>query len=130
MPNHINVAAAAAAGYLTKICHQAAVDGGWWTHPNGEPITDNPLVFSNKLMLTVGELAEAMEGDRKNLPDAHLPHRSAREVELADAAIRLFDLAGGFQLDLAGAIAEKLAYNAKRADHTRDARAAEGGKAY
>jgi hypothetical protein len=39
------------------------------------------------------------------------------EVELADAVIRIFDLAGGYGLDLGGALAEKLEYNASRADH-------------
>lgn len=53
-----------------------------------------------------------------------------REVELADAVIRIFDLAGAYGMDLGGAIAEKLAYNAHRADHKPEARAAAGGKAY
>lgn len=119
-----------AANYLSDACHGAASTAGWWNHPDGTSITDNPYCFSNKLMLVVSELAEAMEGDRKSRQDDHLPHRPAREVELADAVIRLFDMAGGFELDLAGAIKEKLAYNAQRADHKREARAAEGGKAY
>jgi NTP pyrophosphatase (non-canonical NTP hydrolase) len=81
-------------------------------------------------MLIVSELAEAMEGDRKNKMDDHLPHRESREVELADALIRICDLAGAYNLDLAGAVVEKMAYNAQRADHKPEARAAEGGKAY
>lgn len=115
--------------YLQTACHQAALH--WWTDPKtGVDIRDNPYCFSNKLMLTVSELAEAMEGDRKNLPDDKLPHRSMREVELADAVIRIFDLAGGFDMDLAGAIVEKLAFNAKRPDHKIENRVAEGGKTY
>jgi NTP pyrophosphatase (non-canonical NTP hydrolase) len=62
--------------------------------------------------------------------DDHLPLRSMLEVELADAVIRIADLAGALDLDLGGAIAEKLAYNAKRADHNPENRAAAGGKAY
>jgi len=38
--------------------------------------------------------------------------------------------AGALNLDLGGAIAEKLAYNAQRADHKPEARAAAGGKTY
>jgi hypothetical protein len=52
------------------------------------------------------------------------------EVELADAAIRIFDLAGAMNFDIGGAIAEKLAFNASRADHKPEARKAQGGKAY
>jgi NTP pyrophosphatase (non-canonical NTP hydrolase) len=53
-----------------------------------------------------------------------------REVELADAVIRIFDLAGAYDMDLGGAIAEKMAFNAERADHKIENRNADGGKAY
>lgn len=81
-------------------------------------------------MLTVTELSEALEGHRKNLMDDKLPHRKAFEVEIADAVIRLFDLAAGFDLDLGGAFEEKLAYNAVRLDHQRESRLADTGKKY
>ena len=44
--------------------------------------------------------------------------------------IRILDMGAGLGLDLGGAIAEKCAYNATRADHTHEARLAPGGKAY
>jgi len=81
-------------------------------------------------MLVVSELAEAMEGDRKNLPDDKLPHRPMREVELADALIRIFDMAGAYNMDIGGAVAEKMAFNAIRPDHKLENRMAEGGKTY
>jgi NTP pyrophosphatase (non-canonical NTP hydrolase) len=81
-------------------------------------------------MLIVSEVSEAMEGHRKNLPDDKLAHRPMVEVELADAVIRIFDLAGAKGYDIAGALVEKLQFNAKRADHKPENRAAEGGKAY
>jgi NTP pyrophosphatase (non-canonical NTP hydrolase) len=111
---------------LQHACHTAAYDAGWW-QPGWQ---HNPFAFSNKLMLVVSELAEAMEGDRKNLMDDKLPRRSMREVELADAVIRIFDMAGAFGMDLGGAIAEKMAFNAVRPDHKPEARAADGGKKY
>jgi hypothetical protein len=52
------------------------------------------------------------------------------EVELADAVIRIFDMAGGLGLDVGGAIAEKLVYNGKRADHKPENRRDVGGKKF
>lgn len=111
-------------------CHQASTDAGWWTDKDGNSITLNPMCFSNKLCLVHSEISEAMEGDRKDLMDDKLPHRKMAEVELADAMIRIADLAGAYNMDLGGAIVEKMAYNAIRPDHKKEAREAEGGKAY
>lgn len=119
-----------AARLLQSACHNASASAGWWQEKDGTDIKQNPLCFSNKLMLMVSELAEAMEGDRKSLQDDKLPHRPMREVELGDAAIRIFDTGGGYSMDLAGAIVEKILYNAVRADHKPENRAVAGGKAY
>jgi hypothetical protein len=120
-----------AADILQQECHQAAKAAGWWIDAKtGASITENPYCFSNKLCLVHSEISEAMEGDRKDLMDDKLPHRKMREVELADAVIRIFDLAGAYQMDLAGAIAEKMAYNQSRADHKIENRAQSGGKSY
>jgi len=116
---------------LTEQCHGASHAAGWWVNPKtGIDTRDNPMCFSQKLMLIVSEVSEAMEGDRKNLMDDKLPHRPMREVELADAVIRAFDLAGAYGLDIAGAIVEKMQFNAVRPDHQIAARVADGGKAY
>ena len=120
-----------AAQKLKLQCHGASSAAGWWTHPQtGEPAQNNPMCFAQKLMLIVSELVEAMEGDRKSLMDDKLPHRPMREVELADAVIRIFDLAGAYNLDIAVAIVEKMAFNKVRPDHKIAARIAYGGKAY
>ena len=74
------------------------------------------------LMLVVSELAEAMEGHRKGLPDDKLAHRSMIEVELAEALIRILDMAEGLGLDLGSAFEEKMAYNAQRADRNPEVR--------
>jgi hypothetical protein len=117
---------------LVLACHGAAKDSGWWTNlKTGEDLTQTGnFNVAEKLCLIHSEISEAMEGDRKNLMDDKLPHRPMLEVELADALIRIADLAGAKGLDLAGAVVEKLAYNAKRADHQIANRLAAGGKAY
>lgn len=81
-------------------------------------------------MLMVSEISEAMEGDRKNLMDDKLPHRTMVEVELADAIIRICDYAGDHNLDIGGALIEKLEYNRKREDHTHAARLQPNGKKF
>lgn len=111
---------------LAKDCH--AANQHWWHDPRtGERLQRNK---GEMLMLMVSEISEAMEGERKNLMDDHLPHRRMAEVELADVLIRLFDYAGAYGYDLDGAVAEKRAYNANRADHKAEARLAPGGKAF
>lgn len=106
--------------------HQANIK--WWQHPeSGLPKERNK---GELFMLIVSEIAEAMEGERKDLMDDKLPHRKMAEVELADALIRIFDYAAGFGYDLEGAYQEKMAYNATRADHTHAARLAAGGKKF
>lgn len=97
----------------------------WWHDAEGNRLDRNK---GELLMLVVSEVVEAMEGERKGLMDDKLPHRLMAGVELADALIRIFDYAGAFGYDLEGAYHEKRAYNATRADHTHEARAAAEGK--
>jgi NTP pyrophosphatase (non-canonical NTP hydrolase) len=115
---------------LQRLCH--AENLRWWRDPaTGEPI--NPYekhLVGEKLMLVVSEVAEAMEGHRKDTMDAHLPEFKSITVELADALIRIFDLADALQLNLPYAFVAKLRYNTTRPDHTHTARLAPGGKAY
>lgn len=115
---------------LARDIYQSNVEAGWWTTKEGTDVRDNPYAFSNKLALVHSELSEALEGDRKGLMDDKLPHRFSREVELADAFIRLFDMVGAYDMDIGGAIQEKREYNTKRADHKLENRQAAGGKAY
>lgn len=99
----------------------------WWHRADGTRLERNK---GELLMLIVSEIAEAMEGERKDLMDNHLPERKMVEVELADALIRIFDYAGAFGYDLEGAYQEKREYNRNRADHTYEVRAADGGKKF
>lgn len=119
------------AGELQALCHELAARSGWWTSRlTGKPLDFTQVNIGEKLMLIVSEVAEGMEGHRKDLMDDKLPHRKMLEVELADALIRIFDLAGFLQFDLAGAVIEKLAFNQQRPDHKIENRNAPGGKAY
>lgn len=138
---------------LVSTCHEASYLAGWWRGPEGmdvrkllrSPDESNippgfaewvaGAIFAQKLTLIHSEVSEAMEGDRKNLPDDKLPQYPMRVVELADALIRIADLAGavifpGCGYTFGDVVAAKLAYNATRADHRAENRAAAGGKAY
>ena len=114
----------------TWLCHALSKNAGWWTDPDtGNDIDPNPT-FPVKLCLIHSEISEAMEGHRKGLKDDHPPHRDMAEVELADALIRIHDLAGAMGYDLGGAVTEKLAYNQQRADHKLANRSGDYGKKY
>lgn len=113
---------------LVETCYKASFDAGWHTD-----LVTGELLNRNKgemLMLMVSEIAEAMEGERKNLMDDHLPHRLMAEVELADALIRICDYAGRWGYDLGGAVVEKLEYNVYRSDHKPENRVKDNGKKF
>lgn len=113
---------------MCQTIHRYNKDAGWWTDiETGEPLKRN---VGEMLMLVVSEISEAMEGHRKDLMDDKLPHRKMIEVELADAVIRICDIAGGLGLDVAGAIQEKVIFNTSRPDHKIENRLAENGKKY
>lgn len=106
---------------LVRLCHGLAKDAGWH---------DNPREIGTDLMLIVSEVSEAMEGARKDIMDDHLPNRKMLEVELGDALIRICDTAGKYNLDLGGAVIEKLIYNQNRLDHKKENREKENGKKF
>lgn len=103
-----------------KKIHAIAKEKGFW---------DKPRNFGELLMLTVSELGECLDADREgkyadtggfNLSSAD--HKEAYEAhikgtveeELADTAIRLFDIAAGFGIDLEWHIKQKMKYNKTR----------------
>jgi len=126
----VTMSAANLLNHIRDNIHERNVVAGWWNDlATGDDLHGKRNV-GELLCLVHSEISEAMEGHRKGLQDDKLPHRPMIEVELADAMIRIFDLAGGYGLDLGGALVEKLAYNAQRADHKPENRRAAGGKAF
>lgn len=119
---------------LVKTIHDKNVESGWWNDPeNGKSLKENdmfPYVIGTKLLLINTEISEATEGYRKNLMDDKLPDREMVEVELADALIRLMDVAGALDLDLGGAIEEKRKFNSTRSDHKVENRVKKNGKKF
>jgi NTP pyrophosphatase (non-canonical NTP hydrolase) len=112
---------------MAMLCHAESRRAGWYRHPDGREKVRN---VPEMLCLIHSEISEAMEGYRKGQMDKHLPDRPAIEVALADAMIRIFDLAGYLQLSLGTTILRKLTTNRRGADHKPEARAAAGGKAF
>ncbi len=141
---------------LSQEIHESNIQAGWWTDLKFDAKLKSLVDFGmtedqakdtlsvlgiersllktrnvgELLCLVHSEISEAMEGHRKNLMDDKLPHRKMLEVELADALIRIFDIAGAHSLDLGGAIAEKRSYNAVRKDHKIENRLKDDGKKY
>lgn len=141
---------------LSEEIHENNIQAGWWTDIkfdekikalmdaglremeaaaalNALGIQRSTLKTRNigeLLCLVHSEISEAMEGARKNLMDDKLPHRKMIEVELADALIRIFDIAGAYGLDLGNAIFEKRQYNTNRADHKLENRLKDNGKKF
>ena len=91
-----------------KLVHLRAKQKGFWDDMTVTATkSDTNNAISCRLMLIVGEVAEAQEALRNNDPDNFAE-------ELADIAIRLFDLAGGLGVDLETEINNKMAKNLKR----------------
>lgn len=70
---------------LQNKIHAQNKELGWW---------DDPRPFSTFVCLFHSELSEAMEGDRKDLMDDHIPQYPMFQVELADFVIRCMDFLG------------------------------------
>ena len=112
---------------ISKEINENAVVHGFWKAKRS--------VVSEKLMLIVSELGEAMEADRKDYhtqPTAEIKKildwksetifermfkgyvKDTFEDELADSVIRIFDLAEHFGIDLESHILAKHRYNKSR----------------
>ena len=91
---------------LQSEIYETAKKKGWW---------DTPRSFAECIALVHSELSEALEavrtGDEK---DEHCPRFGNAEVELADAIIRILDLAARGGMDVPRAMLAKMKYNETR----------------
>lgn len=99
---------------MQALVHQTAIDHGWW-----EGVTVG--IIPEKLALIHSEVSEALEEYRKGdhpLVETYFvgPDRKPEGfgVELADAIIRILDLAGYLGINMAEAVALKHNYNITR----------------
>jgi NTP pyrophosphatase (non-canonical NTP hydrolase) len=111
-----------------KDVHRTSCEKGWWAIPEHFDAEKVPsiaalarLLFAEKMMLVVTEAGEAVDEYRtipKGVPLSAVRYEGDKPVsldsEMADVAIRLFDLAEAAGIDLEGAMRRKRAYNRTR----------------
>lgn len=86
-----------------EAAHNIAKSKGFWSTTSGSP--EEKTV---KIALVITELTEAIESLRKDEGAGRLTE------ELSDAIIRIFDIAGAYNLDLTDSIAQKMERNLRR----------------
>jgi len=93
---------------LARIAYANSALKGFWD----EGLSRNQ---GEMIALMHSELSEALEAVRSGNPDSEKSKGfSCLEEELADCVVRILDFSAGFGLDVAGALVEKMRYNANR----------------
>ncbi len=93
---------------MARDIHSGNILAGWWKQEeregSGGPQFPSKLVtlprnIGELLALVHSEISEADEGWAGQFRDDKLPHRQMAEVELADTAIRVFDILGFYEVN-------------------------------
>lgn len=94
---------------MQRRAHALMVSKGFW------PKDKKTRNVGEQIALIHSELSEGMEGYRQgNPPDDKVPEFNALEAELADAILRIMDLAEGLNLNVGEALVRKHAFNEGR----------------
>jgi NTP pyrophosphatase (non-canonical NTP hydrolase) len=88
--------------YLVESCYLNSKEKGFW---------DASHNIAEKMMLVVTELAEGVEAYRHGKIKGE---KDSLAEELADAVIRICDIAGFLEIDLEKELLEKMEYNKTR----------------
>ena len=104
----------------------------WWIDPTtGEDLRKNALIVPTKLLLTrQRDLRGAWKATARTRWTTSCHSSHAFETEMADAIIRIGDLAAQLSANVGAAAKSKLLYNLTRPDHKAENRVKKGGKKY
>ena len=101
-------------GDLVDRVHRINVEHGW---DSSVPV-DRQEVFSEKMLLVISEISEALEEWRNHrglneiyYDDSHPGKPEGIPIELADALIRIFDFCAANEIEIERALGLKLDYN-------------------
>lgn len=98
--------------HISELCERA------YQQSKDKGFHDGEYNVAEKLALIHSEISEALEEHRAGHKPNEVYYNGEKPegfgVELADAVIRICDLAGKEDIDLEALISEKLAYNARR----------------
>jgi len=108
---------------FAQIVHRNAVDKGFYTYQEDPYVVGGQKLAVNidqKLVLVIGELIEGHEELRsaRKVDEIYYREKDSKPegfgMELADAVIRIFDLAEALDLDIEALMLEKHAFNTGR----------------
>ena len=97
---------------IIEDCGETAAASGWWN----KDLEQDPEKLPELLMLTVTELAEAMQAYRRVGPNNVVEDTEKDNFteEMADTVIRIFDLAYRYKMPLAMELLHKMEKNKER----------------